>query len=222
MSDRPPHVIVLPGGGYSGHAGHEGEPAAEWLRGLGLDASVLRYPVKTRHPGPIDAVRARVAELRGEGVQRLGVLGFSAGGHLAAHAATEGLVDAAILGYPVISMMTPTHAGSQLNLLGRWPMPWKRRALSIEHRVTPLTPPLFIWHTAADDGVPVYHSYRLGLALERHGVPHAMHVYPQGRHGLGLVEECRQVSAAEVATAGIARHWTRDCAEWLTELGWID
>ena len=222
MTTSRPHVIVLPGGGYAHLAGHEGEPVAEWLRSLGLDASVLRYPVKTRHPAPIEAVRARAAELRASGVQRLGILGFSAGGHLAGHAATEGLVDAAVLCYPVVSMVTPTHAGSRHNLIGRWAAPWTRRALSIEHRVTTSTPPMFVWHTAADAGVPVYHAYRLGLALERHGVPHALHVYPHGRHGLGLVTECQQVDAGEVAAAGNARHWTRDCAEWLAELGWID
>lgn len=87
MSTPRPHIIVLPGGGYSYRAKHEGEPVADWLRELGLDASVLAYPVRTRHPGPIDAFRMRAAALRAEGVTRLGVVGFSAGGHLAGHAA---------------------------------------------------------------------------------------------------------------------------------------
>ena len=216
VADQP-HVIVLPGGGYTHHASHEGEPAAEWVRSLGLDASVLLYPVSTRHPGPIDAVRSRVTELRADGVQRLGILGFSAGGHLAGHAASLGLVDAAVLCYPVVSMLTPTHAGSRHALIGRWAPPWRRAALSIERLVTPRMPPTFVWHTAEDSGVAVEHSYRLARALARHAVPHAVHVYPRGRHGLGLV-----AGVADGEAAGIARHWTRDCAEWLRELGWVD
>lgn len=212
-----PHVIVLPGGGYRVHASHEGEPAAEWLRSLGLDASVLLYPVSTRHPGPLEAVRARVVELRAAGVERVGIIGFSAGGHLAGLAATEGLVDAAILSYPVVSMLTSTHAGSRHELIGRWAAPWQRRAVSNEHRVTASTPPMFVWHTAEDASVHVEHVYLLGHALARHGVPHALHVYPRGRHGLGLVTG---IEGGE--HAGIAAHWTRDCAEWLRELGWVD
>lgn len=216
MSDRP-HVIVLPGGGYAFRSEHEGEPVVEWLRSLGLDASVLAYPVRTRHPGPINAVRMRVTELRAAGVTRLGILGFSAGGHLAGHAATLGLVDAAVLCYPVISMLTPTHAGSRHELLGRWATPWARAAVSVERRVSPAMPPTFIWHTAEDTGVPLEHPYLFAQALARHGVPHALHVYPHGRHGLGLVTG---IEGEE--HAGIAAHWTRDCAEWLRELRWIE
>lgn len=216
MTERT-HVIVLPGGGYAFRAEHESEPAADWLRSLGLEASVLDYPVKTRHPGPIDAVRIRVAELRAAGVERLGILGFSAGGHLAGHAAALGLVDAAVLSYPVVSMLTATHGGSRRELLGRWATPWARAAVSIEKLVTPSMPPTFVWHTAEDESVPLEHPYRLAHSLARHGVPHALHVYPRGRHGLGLVTG---IEGGE--EAGIAANWTRDCAEWLRELGWVD
>lgn len=216
MTDRP-HVIVLAGGGYAFRSDHEGEPVAEWLRSLGLDASVFDYPVLTRHPGPIDAVRMRAADLRASGVERLGILGFSAGGHLAGHAAALGLVDAAVLCYPVVSMMTPTHGGSRRELLGRWATRRARAATSVERLVTPSMPPTFVWHTAEDDTVPLEHPYLLGRALARHGVPHALHVYPRGEHGLGLVTG---VEGGELA--GIAANWTRDCAEWLRELGWID
>ena len=218
--DRP-HIIVLPGGGYSYRAEHEGEPVADWLRELGLDASVLAYPVRTRHPGPIDAFRMRAAALRAEGVTRLGVLGFSAGGHLAGHAAALGLVDAAVLCYPVVSMLTPTHGGSRRQLLGRWAPPWVRAATSVERLVTPAMPPTFVWHTAEDASVPLEHPYRLVRALARHGVPHALRVYPHGRHGLGLVRECEQVSADDVAAAGSAVEWTESCEAWLRELGWV-
>jgi acetyl esterase/lipase len=211
-----PHIIVLAGGGYAFRSDHEGEPVAEWLRSLGLDASVFDYPVLTRHPGPIDAVRMRVAELRAAGVERLGILGFSAGGHLAGHSAALGLVDAAVLCYPVVSMMTPTHGGSRRELLGRWATRRARATTSVERLVTPSMPPTFVWHTAEDDTVPLEHPYLLGQALARHGVPHALHVYPRGHHGLGLVAG---VEGGE--HAGIAAHWTRDCAEWLRELGWV-
>ncbi|MBA4248412.1 MAG: xylan esterase [Microbacterium sp.] len=211
------HVIVLPGGGYAFRSDYEGEPVAEWLRSLGLEASVFDYPVQTRHPGPINAVRMRVAELRATGVERLGVLGFSAGGHLAGHAAALGLVDAAVLCYPVVSMMTPTHGGSRRELLGRWATRRARAATSVERLVTSSMPPTFVWHTAEDDAVPVEHPYLLGQALARHGVPHALHVYPRGEHGLGLVTG---VEGGELA--GTAANWTRDCEEWLRELGWID
>ena len=230
MSDGPmsrasadrPHVIVLPGGGYAFRAEHEGEPVAAWLRSLGLGASVLAYPVQTRHPGPINSVRMRVAELRATGVERLGIVGFSAGGHLAGHAAALGLVDAAVLCYPVVSMLTPTHGGSRRELLGRWATRWARAATSVERLVTPSMPPTFVWHTAEDVAVPLTHSYLLGQALARHGVPHALHVYPLGRHGLGLVDASEENGIEGAKHAGIAAHWTRDCAEWLRELGWID
>jgi acetyl esterase/lipase len=204
------HVIVLPGGGYQGHAPHEGEPVAEWLRGLGLESSVLLYPVRTKHPAPLDAVRTRVAELRAAGVERIGILGFSAGGHLAGHAAVSGLVDRAVLGYPVVSMVMATHGGSRANLVGSPQWPWRRAALSLELLVTPSTPPMFIWHTADDESVPVEHAYRLATALSRNGVSHAVHVYPNGKHGLGLAEG-----------AGLPERWTAECEEWLRDAGWI-
>lgn len=228
--DTPPHIMVLPGGGYGHLADHEGEPVAQWLRSLGVDASVLHYPVASlngkavRHPGPIDAVRAWAAELRADGVERLGILGFSAGGHLAGHAAMAGpprssatgrLLDAAILCYPVVSMQLPTHAGSRHNLLGRGAAPWTRRALSVDRMVTRDAPPTFLWHTAEDAVVPVEHAYRLAAALAAHAVPHEVHVYPRGRHGLGLV-----AGVPDGEQAGTAADWTTACARWLRQLGW--
>ncbi len=203
------HIVVLPGGGYARHADHEAEPVADWLRTLGVAASVLRYPVATRHPGPLDAVRTHIAQVRSSGAQRVGVLGFSAGGHLAGHAAATGLAELAVLCYPVVSMLTPTHAGSRENLLGPRPSRRARRATSIEHLVTPAMPPTFVWHTADDALVPVEHAYLLGAALARHRVPHALHVYPSGVHGLGLA-----------SGSGDAERWTAECAAWLRGLGW--
>lgn len=202
------HLIVLPGGGYRRHASHEGEPVAAWLRSLGLDASVFAYPVKARHPAVQDAVRAEVRRVRDAGARRVGLVGFSAGGHAAAMA--SGDADLVILGYPVVSMLLETHKGSRDNLLGPSPTPAERAATSADLLVTASSPPFFIWHTAADAAVPVQHSYLLGMALAAAGVRHALHVFPHGVHGLGLAEG-----------SGAAARWTVLCEDWLREEGWI-
>jgi acetyl esterase/lipase len=209
------HIIVLPGGGYHTHAPHEAEPIAEWLTGLGVEASVFRYPVHTRHPGVLDAIRAEVRRVRAAGAQRVGLLGFSAGGHAAGHAALapgaapEERVDLAILGYPVVSMLLDTHAGSRENLIGLDASPELRAQTSLDQLVTPDAPPFFVWHTAEDASVPVQHSYLLGMALAAAGVRHELHVFPLGRHGIGL-------GAGE----GTAERWPELCAAWLAQEGW--
>jgi acetyl esterase/lipase len=226
-------VIVLPGGGYQGLSDHEGEPVAEWLRGLGLDAHVFRYPVRTRHPEVVEAVLAEVRRVREAGADRVALLGFSAGGHAAGHAAltaagtpaaaehangvdTPGSadpttrVDAAILCYPVVSMLLDTHAGSRRELLGPDADHTARAATSLEKLVTASAPPFFIWHTAEDESVPVEHAYLLGSALAAARVPHALHVFPEGRHGIGLA-----------VGHGDAESWTTLCASWLRETGWL-
>jgi acetyl esterase/lipase len=214
-------VVVLPGGGYHGHAPHEDGPVVDWLRSLGLDAVSFLYPTESTHPTPLHpvplrAVREEVARVRAAGADLVGVLGFSAGGHaagfatLAPDAGPGETPDFAILGYPVVSMLMPTHSGSRINLIGADASEELRAATSLETLVTDAAPPFFVWHTAEDEGVPVEHSYRLGTALAAAGVPHALHVYPRGAHGIGLG-----------AGSGLAEHWTRDCAEWLRENGWI-
>lgn len=209
------HIIVLPGGGYGRLAPHEGEPVAAWLRGLGVDASVFAYPVNTLHPAPLDAVRAEVARVRDAGAARVGVIGFSAGGHagamaaLAPGAAPSERVDLVILGYPVVSMLLPTHAGSRQNLLGSKPPDALRAATSTDLLVTSSAPPFFIWHTAEDEPVPVHHSYLLGMALATAGVPHELHVYERGQHGLGFGEG-----------EGTVENWRAAAAAWLRQSGW--
>lgn len=206
------HVIVLPGGGYRRHAPHEGEPVAEWLRGLGCSASVHEYPVATRHPAPLRSVRDEVRRVREAGAARVALLGFSAGGHAAGlagyapGAAPDERVDALVLCYPVVSMMLPTHRGSREKLLGADASWDDRRATSLDLLVTPDAPPTFLWHTADDAVVPVQHSYLLGMALAGAGVAHEVHVLPSGVHGLGLAE-------GEPAAT-----WTTRCAEWLAAL----
>jgi acetyl esterase/lipase len=208
------HIIVLPGGGYEMHAPHEAEPVADWLREVGVDASVFRYPVKTQHPGPLLAIQDEIRRVRAAGADRVGLIGFSAGGHAAGHAALQvgagdATVDAAILGYPVVSMQLETHAGSRANLIGADASPELREATSLDRLVTASAPPFFIWHTGEDDAVPVEHSYLLGQALAAHHVPHSLHVFPRGGHGLGFA-----------ADAGTASAWPTLAADWLRELGW--
>jgi acetyl esterase/lipase len=210
------HIIVLPGGGYHRLAPHEGEPVAAWLRALGLEASVFAYPVLTRHPGVLDAVRGEVRRVRDAGADRVGLVGFSAGGHAAAlaalapGAAPEERADLVVLGYPVVSMMLDSHKGSRDNLLGAQATPAERAATSADLLVTASAPPFFIWHTAEDAAVPVQHGYLLGMALAAAGVRHALHVFEKGRHGLGLAEG-----------SGDAERWTSLCEGWLREEGWI-
>jgi acetyl esterase/lipase len=209
-----PHVIVLPGGGYAEHTPHEGEPVARWLAGAAISASVFRYPLNVRHPAPLLAVRAEIRRRRAEGAQRIGLMGFSAGGHLAGLAALapevmpEEAVDFAVLGYAITSMETETYRPSRLILLGQDASPELRRSTSLDALVTPGSAPFFIWHTAEDAYVPPEHSYRLGRALAASGVPHAVHVFARGPHGLGLARG-----------AGDAAIWTTLAIAWIRDQG---
>lgn len=220
-----PLMLVLPGGGYGGHADHEGPVIAEWLAGLGVNTLTLRYPVApARHPeallraqGVVAAARTGALDL-GDGVDRsrIGVIGFSAGGHLAAQLSTATTVEAArvdlaVLAYPVISMTHEPHSGSLTNLLGPDSTPQLRRELSQELRVDRSTPPTFLWHTAEDDAVAVSHSLRYASALAAHDVPFDLHVFEAGGHGRGLARGEGPLAA-----------WSGLCATWLGQRGWVD
>jgi acetyl esterase/lipase len=205
-------VVVCPGGGYGGLAkGHEGHEVATWLNERGVSAFVLTYRVAPyRHPCPmldvqraIRTVRARAAEWKVD-PDRIGVWGFSAGGHLASTSVThfdQGRPDAedpierascrpnlGILVYPVIVFDKPyTHLGSKKNLLGdKVNDPELGLDLSTEKRVTPETPPCFLMHTSGDTGVPPENSIDFYLALRRAKVPAELHIYEKGQHGFGL------------------------------------
>lgn len=230
-------AIVCPGGGYAQLASdHEGKQVAEWLNSLGLSAFVLQYRVgpRYRHPAPLlDAQRAlRLVRSRardfGVDPARLGIAGFSAGGHLAATTGThfdDGTPGAAdpiermgsrpdflILAYPVVSMSAPfMHAGSVENLLGPSPDPKLAAFLSNELRVTARTPPAFLFHTEDDATVPVENSLALAAAFHRAGVPVELHVFPKGHHGLGLAPDDPVLS-----------QWPGLCASWLRALGMLD
>ena len=227
-----PAVVVCPGGGYAFRAAHEAEPIARWLNTLGVAGLVLDYRVAPyKHPIPLgDAqrairmVRARCAEFRVDPA-RVGILGFSAGGHLAVSAATifdagqAGAADpidrqscrpdALIACYPVITFTGSfVEPGSRTNLLGEPADPALREYMSLENRVTKQTPPSFVWHTSDDSCVPVENALLLALALGRHAVPFTLHVFQHGQHGLGLAQESLEVDA-----------WTQLCARWLKGIG---
>lgn len=196
-------VLVCPGGGYGALAmDHEGKQVAEFFNSFGVSAFVLKYRLgpRYRHPAPLDdarqamrMIRTRAKEL-GVDPQRIGVMGFSAGGHLASTLSTHfqqgERPDFAILVYPVISFTTRyTHSGSMRNLLGDPPdtrLVWE---LSNEWKVTADTPPTFLFHTNADTGVPPENSVLYYLALRQVGVPAEMHIYQEGRHGVGLAPQ---------------------------------
>lgn len=229
-------IVICPGGGYGHLARHEGEDYARWLNEQGIAGFVLRYRLGSagyRHPAMLQdaaralrTVRARAAEW-GVDPRRVGIMGSSAGGHLASTLLTHfdaGQPDAAdaierqssrpdlgILCYPVITLGEFTHRGSRKNLLGDDPDPALIELLSNERQVTSNTPPCFIWHTWEDKGVPVENSLQFAAALRRAGVPFALHIYERGGHGLGLGTSQWQPES---------RHpWTRDCEFWLRERG---
>ena len=206
------HMIVLPGGGYAEHAPYEAEPVASWLGEIGVQASVFRYPLNVRHPVPLDALRAEIGRRRAAGAQRIGLIGFSAGGHLAGlaalapAAAPDQTVQFAVLGYAITSMETETYRPARLILLGEHASPRLRRSTSLDALVTPASPPFFVWHTAADPYVPPEHTYRLASALAACHVPHAVHMFTHGPHGLGLAQG-----------AGEAAIWTTLAKAWIHE-----
>ena len=206
------HMIVLPGGGYAEHAAHEAEPVARWLGEIGVQASVFRYPLNVRHPVPLDALRTEIGRQRAAGAQRIGLIGFSAGCHLAGlaalapGAASDETVQFAVLGYAITSMETETYRPARLILLGEDAGPQLRRSASLDSLVTPQSPPFFVWHTAEDPYVPPEHTYRFASALAASGVPHAVHVFTHGPHSLGLARD-----------AGEAAIWTTLANAWILE-----
>lgn len=228
-------VVVCPGGGYAHLAiDHEGRQIADWLTAHGVAAFVLKYRLGPRyhHPAQLqDAQRAlRLVRFRakewGVAPGRIGIWGFSAGGHLASSAGTHfdnGDANAAdpidrqssrpdfmILAYPVISFTTAyTHRGSLKNLLGESPDPKLAEYLSSETQVTPQTPPTFLFHTNADAGVPPENSVLFYLALRKAGVPAEMHIYERGPHGVGLAQ-----------SDAVLRSWPDRLADWLKAHEW--
>ncbi len=227
-------VIVCPGGGYAHLAQHEGEPVARWFNSLGIKALVLKYRLGSsgyRHPAMLqDAqravryVRSHAGEL-GIDPNRIGIIGFSAGGHVASSAGAhfaEGDPQAAdpvervssrpdlmMLIYPVITMGKFAHSGSRENLLGKQPSPELVELMSNEKQVTSRTPPTFLVHTVNDAVVPVENSMLFASALREAGVGFELHLFEMGPpHGYGL--------APSDPVVGV---WPRLCEQWLRKHG---
>lgn len=229
-------VIVCPGGGYQRLAvAHEGQAAAEWLNTLGMTAFVLKYRLaEYGHPAPLRDVLRAVRTVRQRAAEwkidpgRIGVLGFSAGGHLAASAATlfdgpEGKTgaaldsvaarpDFAILIYPVITFKDPyAHRGSRVALLGEGASADLVARLSLEGQVTAATPPVFLVHGSDDGSVPAQNSVLFYLALKDAGVSAELHVFAHGPHGFGLKPGHGPIS-----------DWPALCGQWLVGRGILD
>ncbi len=219
-------VVVCPGGGYEMKAPHEGDPIAQMLNTAGISAYVLDYRVMPcdYHAPLSDALRA-IRLVRSMGFEKVGILGFSAGGNLCCNAALHcdagdpdsadpierfsSRPDAFVPCYPVVSLCQYTHIGSRKALLSTESDNMKLvRYFSAEQNVTKDTPPAFIWHTSDDDCVPVENSLMLGAALAKNGVPFELHIFPHGPHGLGLAEETSDV-----------KKWSELCRNWLLNLG---
>lgn len=222
-----PCIIVFPGGGYTTRANHEKEPISLWLNEIGISSFVLEYRVfPYKYPVPfLDAQRSiRFIRFNAEKFNvdphRIGVIGFSAGGHLAslvgvhfdygnknAEDPIENIPsrpDLLILCYPVISFTEFPHQGCIKNLLGENYSKKLCEYLSSEKQVKKDTPPSFIWHTQSDEVVPVQHSLMFASSLKEKNIDFELHIFEKGPHGLGLAKGNSEVSM-----------WTKLCENWL-------
>jgi acetyl esterase/lipase len=228
-------IVICPGGGYANLAPHEGFHYALWLNEQGITAFVLKYRLGSngyRHPAMMQDVQRSIRYVRANAQKwnldpnRIGVMGSSAGGHLASTAITHfdsGNPEAAdsidrvgsrpnfgILCYPVITMGPDTHSGSKQYLLGNNPDPALVDLLSNEKQVKDDTPPVFLFHTFEDAAVKVENTMNFAAALKSHKVPFELHIYTKGGHGMGL-------GSGQWDPEN--RHpWTVECARWLKEM----
>ena len=227
-------VIICPGGGYTKRAEHEGKDVALRFNKLGFHTFVVQYRVApNRFPAPqqdifraIKIVRSKADEWNVK-TDKIAVCGFSAGGHLTASSGTlfnevkftvgdetdkcSQKPDALILCYPVISSGEHGHIGSFANLLGEDADMALREKYSLEKRITAETPPTFLWHTGEDAGVLVENSLLWCLGLRKYKIPFELHVFPEGRHGLGLGVD---PNVPEIQV------WPELCTTWLKKMDW--
>lgn len=230
-------VIIFPGGGYQHLAiDKEGTKVAEWFNSLGIAAFVVKYRLpndkimKNKNIGPLQDAQQAVRYVRQNAAKynidatKIGILGFSAGGHLASTLATHydektyettskisARPDFSLLIYPVISMQNDiTHKGSQVSLLGDNPSQELLDSFSNEKKVTAQTPPTFLVHATDDTTVLPENSINFYLALKNNGVPAELHIYEKGGHGFGL------------GVKDTSKFWTRDCQEWLKNKGYTN
>jgi len=231
-------MVICPGGGYGHLAQHEGRDYARWLNESGITCFVLKYRLGSagyRHPAMLQdaaravrTVRSRSAEW-GIDTKRVGIMGSSAGGHLASTLLTHfdagqsnavdvieresSRPDVGILCYAVISLGEYRHNGSRNNLIGTNPPPELVEHLSNELQVTGNTPPCFVWSTEEDKTVAVENSMMFAAALRRNKVPFDLHIYQKGGHGMGL--------GSRNWTPDKRHPWTDDCLYWLKERGFV-
>lgn len=230
-------MVICPGGGYGGLADHEGSHYAKFLNEQGIAAFVLTYRLGSagyRHPVMLNDAARSVRTVRARATEwnidptKIGIMGSSAGGHLASTLLTHfdagnaeatdpierqsSRPDLGVLCYAVITMGEFTHKGSKKNLLGENPSEELVTLLSSELQVKETTPPCFIWHTWEDSAVPVENSMLFASALRKNKVPFDFHVYQKGVHGIGLGSKGDSTK----------RHpWTQDLVFWLKTQGWI-
>ncbi len=214
-------LIILPGGGYRMLAGHEGKGYADYFVQAGISCFVVTYRLGGdgyHHPAMLEDALAAIYTVRsradewGVDPTKIGLMGSSAGGHLTAHALVAHAryqseinlrADFGILCYPVIRMRGEfAHEGCRTNLLGAAPSEALIAEVAVDEFVTAETPPCFLWHTVEDASVPVENSLIFAHELRKHGVPFELHIYPKGRHGLGLNTELA---------------WGQACLRWIGE-----
>jgi acetyl esterase/lipase len=228
-------IVICPGGGYGGLAmDHEGRQIGQWLNENGIAGFVCDYRHRGKgygHPAPLQDAQRAIRTVRWRAKEfnvdpaKIGILGFSAGGHLCSTVVTHfdsgesnsndkvmrqsSRPDFGVLCYPVIAFDQPfTHKGSQKNLLGEGAAADQIASLSNERQVTAQTPPCFLWHTWDDKGVPPENSVVFYQALLAHKIPAELHVFEKGRHGLGLAKDTPGTSA-----------WPDQCIAWLKNRG---
>ncbi|MBR6954111.1 MAG: alpha/beta hydrolase [Clostridia bacterium] len=227
-----PLVLIFPGGAYAWRSDREAEPVALRLLALGIQAAVVRYSVApARYPRALEEAADAVAYARANAAawlcdpHRIAVLGFSAGGHAAAHIGLkwhqmpQGAAcrpDAMILAYPVITAGPHTHAESIRNLLGDADAQLKEE-VSLEKLVREDTPPVFLWHTREDASVPVENSLLLADALCRKGIPFELHVWQHGGHGLSLASD-QVYPEGDGNIRPECQAWIEMAARWLRDL----
>ncbi len=212
LNDKKIHpcIIIVPGGGYTHRAEHEGAPIAKWLNERGINSFVANYRVEPySYPAPIIDVKRAIKFIRFHSEKfmidpnKIGIMGFSAGAHIACCSAeyyddeeysprdavdkTSARPDLCVLCYPVISMKDEfCHMGSKERIAKNNPKLEKK--LSCEDNIREDMPPVFIWHTFEDKSVPVRNSLEMAIALKEKEIPFELHIYPNGRHGLGMTK----------------------------------